>query len=527
MQSDCISHTQLPGTSALFADYLYHFDKVARFYSRDPHDPDSLRRSALAVDYPDSRRATLVAALRKLNGDSAQLADLELPGTVAVVTGQQVGLFSGPAYTIYKALSAAKLARELSASGIRAVPVFWLATEDHDLAEVDHCWVYGRDKQPVELRLSANGGGSTQRPVGSLPIQQPPVDALRMALAGSLYADEIVTLVEEAYRPGVTLGDAFRHLLQRLLAGYGLIFIDPLDEGIRRLAAPLLATAVSKAPELSVAVAERSRQLTDAGYHAQVHFEEHTSFFFLLENGRRLPLRRKNGEYFQEGRRISAGELAARADHLSPNALLRPVLQDYLLPTAAYVGGPAELAYLAQSQVLYQELLGRVTLPLPRSGFTLIDERAKRLLHQYRLQLSDCFEGEVSLREKIAAKLIPPAVENTINEVASSVASQVARLEHALQSYDPTLAEAMVRSKAKIAYQVEKIRGKAAREALRRETRVEEGVAHLNGLLYPKKHLQERFYSILPFLADHGLELLDTIYDNVHTGCVDHHVMTV
>src|ERR1700761_9639024 len=148
MEPACIRHTDLPGTSRLFADFTYHFDRVARFYRHNPHDPAALDAAAAQIDYPDERRAAMVAALRAQNGDSESLRRLAEPGTVAIVTGQQVGLFSGPAYTIFKALTAVKLAEHLNHQGVPAVPVFWLATEDHDLAEVDHAWVFNEQSTP-------------------------------------------------------------------------------------------------------------------------------------------------------------------------------------------------------------------------------------------------------------------------------------------------------------------------------------------------------------------------------------------
>src|SRR6185437_7722611 len=164
MQPACIRHTDLPGTSGLFADFAYHFDRVARFYRHDPHDPESFARAAAEVQYPDDRRAAMVEALRAQNGDSESLRRFAQPGTVAVVTGQQVGLFSGPAYTIYKAIAAAHVARQLTARGIPAVPVFWLATEDHDFAEVNHAWVFDRAQRPVKLEV--NGAAASNQPVG-------------------------------------------------------------------------------------------------------------------------------------------------------------------------------------------------------------------------------------------------------------------------------------------------------------------------------------------------------------------------
>src|SRR5579863_3873230 len=151
MESACLRHTEIPHTSALFADFQYHFDRVAPFYAHNPHANGSYAEVAKAMSYPAERRAALVAALGARNGGSESLDLLARPGTVAVVTGQQVGLFSGPAYTIYKALTAARLAQDLTARGIPAVPVFWLATEDHDFAEVNHCRVFSPGYHPLEL----------------------------------------------------------------------------------------------------------------------------------------------------------------------------------------------------------------------------------------------------------------------------------------------------------------------------------------------------------------------------------------
>src|SRR6202044_2549857 len=202
MESACLRHTEIPHTSALFSDFQYHFGRVARFYAHNPHDGRSYAAAARELAYPDDRRAALVAALRATNGETAALDLLARPGTVAVVTGQQVGLFSGPAYTIYKALTAVRLAAQLSEQGIPAAPMFWLATEDHDVAEVNHAFVFGPDYQPIQLIVNANGG--SERPVGGIPIAAPPVDRLREALAQFPYGEEVAEMVRVAYPAGVT-----------------------------------------------------------------------------------------------------------------------------------------------------------------------------------------------------------------------------------------------------------------------------------------------------------------------------------
>lgn len=506
-----VPQVELPGVSALYADYLYHFGNTAKFYRHDPHAPEALRRAARAAGIDDGRRMALAAALRKSNGESGALAELELPDTVAVVTGQQAGLFSGPAYTIYKALTAAYAARRLNEAGVRAVPVFWIATEDHDAAEVDHAWVF--DTRMRAVRLEAGLEGEAGRPVGRVEIRRPPAGGLAAALKGFLYADEVVALVEECYRPGLTFGEAFRRLLERLLAGYGLVFLDPLDPDVRRLAAPLLETAWKRRRELAGALIERGRELERAGYHTQVLVEENSSLFFVLEGGMR--------------RRLEVDAAMPDPDRLSPNALLRPVMQDWLLPTAGYVGGPAELAYLAQSEVLYRELLGRMPVALPRAGFTLLDERSRALMDRYDISAGDCFHGAEALKARIAARLIPESLEGTFEDAAGEVRSSLDRLQGALSGFDPTLGAALAKSRAKISYQIEKIHRKTAREALRRNAQVEEAAEHLSRLVYPERRLQERLYSILPFLARHGLHVVDTVFAAIEDSRRDHIVLTL
>jgi bacillithiol synthase len=526
MESACLRHTEIPHTSALFSDFQYHFDKVARFYAHNPHDGRSYAAAAQLLAYPDDRRAALVAALRASNGETASLDLLARPGTVAVVTGQQVGLFSGPAYTIYKALTAVRLASRLTEQGIPAVPIFWLATEDHDVAEVNHAFVFGPDQRPIQLSVSANGG--SERPVGGIPIAAPPVDRLREILAGFPYGEEVAEMVRAAYPSGVTLGRAFRALLERLLAGRGLLFVDPMDESVRRLAAPLLRQVIQQDDGLHEKLMERGKELEAEGYHAQVHVEPKTSLVFLLDGQRRATLRRQNGEYAAKDRKYSAQELMDRPEQLSPNALLRPVVQDFVLPTVAYVGGPAELAYMAQSQVLYRELLGRMPVMVSRGGFTLLDARTAKLVARYGLPIPSFFHGEDSVRDAIARKLVPPALTEEFADIRQAVSHSVGRLREDLAGFDATLAAAVDKSSAKILYQLSKIERKTARETLKRNERAGTDASTMSGLIFPDKHLQERYYSILPFLARHGVsDLMDTLYQHVRLECPDHQVLLV
>ncbi|HLK66992.1 MAG TPA: bacillithiol biosynthesis cysteine-adding enzyme BshC [Bryobacteraceae bacterium] len=524
MHCSCVRHTDIPHTSSLFADFLYHPDRIARFYPHPHRDLSAYQTAATEVNLPPDRRAALISALRVQNAGSPALERLAQPKTVAVLTGQQVGLFSGPSYTIYKLLHAAKLAEWLTENGIPAVPVFWLATEDHDFAEVNHAWVFDSEHHPVKLEMRR---AASAQPVGGVVLADPPVRELRTALHGLPFGEEVADLVEETYRAGSSMGKAFGELLRSLLEKFDVLQVDPMLPEFRELAAPTIRAAVGAAPELTGAILARNQELVAAGYHAQVHVESQTSLVFLLENGKRLALRRNGDEYTLNGRRFSTAELLDRAASLSPNALLRPVVQDSMLPTVACIGGPAELAYFAQSEAIYSAILGRMPVPVPRSGFSIIDQHSQKLMDRYGLVLQHFFHGEEALRERISAKLVPPAVGGAMREAETSVQKAIDKLRGELSGFDPTLARALERSGRKIQYQLDKVERKTGREAMRRHARAAHDASSLYGLIFPERTLQERTYSILPFLAKHGFELIDHIYEALQLDCPDHRVMVI
>jgi bacillithiol biosynthesis cysteine-adding enzyme BshC len=529
MESTCVRQNLIPGTSQFYADYLYQFNRVARFFPYASWDSEQVIEAAEQVRYPAERRARLVAALREQNGDSPALDKLAQEGTVAVVTGQQVGFLSGPAYTVFKALTAVKLAAHLNENGVPAVPVFWLASEDHDFAEVDHAWVFNEESAPAKVGLAdvAVTGG----PVGDVVLNAIPIEELRSALGNLPFAEDVIQRVEAAYYPGATLGSSFRKLVGEILQGLGLLFLDPLAPAIREISAPFLSDAVDQLPELIDALHQRNSELEQAGYHAQVHVEKDASLLFLLSDGRRTAIRRNesNGseQFVCKDRTYSAEQLKAIAAHLSPNALLRPVMQDYLLPTASYVGGPAEIAYMAQGQVLYQKLLGRMPVIYPRNGFTLLDERSSKLLEKYGLRLPDVLDHQEKVRDRMAAKLVPAELTRRLDSLQADFAKSLAGLQSELRKFDPTLEAAAAKSAAKVEYQVQKLSRKTARETLRRNQRASKDADFLIHSIYPHKHLQERFYSILPFLAKYGWDLPHQLLGMVQLSCPDHMIRTI
>jgi bacillithiol biosynthesis cysteine-adding enzyme BshC len=359
-------------------------------------------------------------------------------------------------------------------------------------------------------------------PVGAQAIQD-----LSRALHGLPHAEFALGAAAAAYQPSACFGSAFRELMRRLLPDSGMLFVDPLDPALRRLAAPFLAEALSRSADLVRLLIERNRELDAAGYHAQVRVDRDSTLFFLLREGRRLPLRSSSDGFLAGGQKFSLNALTADAAALSPNALLRPVLQDYLLPTVAFVGGPAEIAYLAQSQVLYQQLLGRMPVVAPRAGFTVLDEPSADLAERYGLSLADLLAGEEYVQQRIAAALIPPELEQRLQRARGEIEDSLQRLRLALANFDSTLAAALDTSRRKILYQLWKIERKASSEAFRRNVRAARHTERLLNLAAPHRHLQERFYCILGLLARFGPALPDALLRELDLSCPDHRMLVL
>src|SRR4030095_13576345 len=325
----------------------------------------------------------------------------------AVVSGQQAGLFTGPLYTVYKALSAVKLAGCLMQRQTKAVPVFWIAAEDHDFPEVAQAEFIGRDCKLAEVEASSDLHGEGQ-PVGRVVIDST-IDSvlaqLLELLPSSEFTTDLETVLRDAWRSGRSYGEAFARMMTSLLGKHGLVLLDPLDPRLKTLAAPLYAKAALRAHDIATAIETRSQRLVEAGYHAQVTATENSFPLFLHDDSgaRHALTRASDGKYTtkQTDESYTVEELAnlalAQPEKFSPNVTLRAVIQDYLLPTIAYYGGAAEIAYFAQTGEVYR-LLERPTTPiLPRSSLTMIERHTGRVLERYGLQLADLFAGPESV----------------------------------------------------------------------------------------------------------------------------------
>lgn len=524
MESQCHSFGEIPHTTKLFSLYLEGFSQVSRYYAH-PATLDGILEAARDVRLDPEDRRSVVGVLREQNArlapdgrlDSAASENLDrlAKGAVAIVTGQQVGLFSGPAYSIYKAVAILRIAAEISRSGMDAVPVFWLATEDHDLAEVNHSfWNPRAGLARYDLpALEADTG----RRVGEIALGsavEPLVDSAANSLEGP-GAEFISRALRESYAANETYGSAFGKLLARIFAGKGILFIDPLDARLHRIAAHVYRRALDDSTALRSALLARSRELEEAGLHAQVKITSETTLLFYQAEGRRQPLREHDGKFFAGESFFSPAEISSAAEKFSeaftPNVLLRPIVQDSLLPTAAYIGGPAEVAYFAQAQAVYRHILGRMPAILPRPSLTLVEPPLARFLEKYDLSFRDLLQGAQHVRASMERKMLPDSLANqfeadekTLRAMMEAYKAPIGKLDSTLLGPLETATEAMLFKFAKI------------KESVGRAQNFRTGVldTHLRILfdsLFTNHELQERSLCGLPFLAAHGPELIEKL----------------
>jgi len=550
MSVECYPITVLPHISQLYRDYLVMGDNadspVRSWYgSGDSGGPfaGGWMRTPLPEGGPGSDRlAEELLRQNRIFGSSPEtVANIERlrAGARAVVTGQQVVLFGGPLLTLLKAATAVSRAREATRiTGVEHVPIFWMATEDHDLAEVDQAVLL--TKTAVET-LKAGLRVPYPVPVGGVELNPETAHLLEQSIERATELLEYASVadwIREAYlAEGATLATAFGRLIARIFAAQGLIVVDAASSEFHAMGASTLRYAIENADDLHKRLLGRTAELTEHGYHAQVLVAESSSLLFLLneETGERVALRRVSDPASSEtqwraGSHVySTGELLEILDNsperLSPNAILRPVFQDTVLPTAAYIGGPAEIAYFAQSAVLYREILGRITPVLPRLSATLIEPAIAAVMEKDEVQLPDAMTTAAELAQRLGARAMPIPLKRKLAAVGNALETELEALTEYLRGMDASLGAAAETSGSKMRYQMDRLRRMAATYELQKEASLSKHAAAITLNLFPDGHPQERLLAGVWFLARYGDGLIDRLVQVANNQCPGHVVV--
>ena len=545
MSVECFPITVLPHVSQLYRDYLAMAESagdapVRRWYGAEPFvgkwlgKAPKVEHAGLLADLLDSQAVEFGAS----DAAKANIAKLRA-GARAVVTGQQVVLFGGPLLTLLKAATAIARANEATkTNGVEHVPVFWLATEDHDLAEVDQVSLL--TKTSVET-LRAGLKVAHAVPVGGV-VPGPELEAVLERVSELLEFAPVSEWLRECYLAGAgdggrpSLARAFGRLIARIFSEQGMVVMDAASRDFHALGARALRYAIEHAPELQQALIARGEELVRAGYHAQVLVAEGGSMLFLLDEatGERVALRRMasgNGEaqWKAGGRVYSSAELIAILDaapeRLSPNALLRPVFQDTVLPTAAYIGGPAEIAYFAQSAVLYDAILGRITPVLPRLSATLLEPAIAAVMDKDEVQLPDAMTTAEELAQRLGARAMPIEGKRKLAAVGNALEAELSTLTEYLGGMDESLGRAAEVSSSKMLYQMNRLRRMAATFELQKEASLRKHAEAITLHVFPNGHPQERVVAGVWFMAKYGDGLVERLVGVAGNQCPGHVVV--
>jgi bacillithiol biosynthesis cysteine-adding enzyme BshC len=532
----------LPWMRRLAVDYAFDYDTLAPFFAGNPAEPAAWADVVARVQAHARPRDGIVAMLQaqQARRDSppearAAAAALADPAGVAIVTGQQAGLFGGPLFTLLKAVTAIRLARRLSRDrGIPVVPVFWIDAEDHDWDEIASASVLAADQTLRTISAEAPDGAG-ERAIASLACAasiDANLDDLAAALPPTEFTADLVATLRTAYRPGRGVADAFGRLLDRVLGPHGLVVYDASDPAAKPFAAPIFRHELEHVGETTRLAAAAGAELVARGYHMQVTPHEGAAALFDLADGRRA-IRAGAGRFLIGDEAVAVdreallARLAARPETFSPNVLLRPLVQDAIFPTVCYVAGPNELAYLGQLKGVYAAFGIPMPLMQPRATATVVDSAGVRFLTRYKVPLASLrARDEHALNELLRAQL-PPSVERTMQEAEQEIAARMEAVIRAVPAIDPTLEGAARNTLGRLQHDLKTLGGKLLQAAKRRDETLRRQFQHLRAQAFPDGEPQERTVAFVSFLNRYGPVFVERLAAELPIDAGTHWVVTI
>ena len=530
--------------SRLFVDYVTDYQKVHQFYNGNPQDKEDWVKMFRRVCEQKIDRSAISQILTRQNRDFhcgvRTLANIDLlrdDNCVAIVTGQQVGLFTGPLYTIYKAITAVKLAEKFSSEfpEYKFVPIFWLAGEDHDFEEVRTVYVFDAagellkyDYDEGKRSSEANYGA-----VGEIELDDS-IDqmfaSLEQALVPTEFKPKVLELFRTAYQKGMTFNKAFVHLMNVLFEDSGLVFLNSNDAEIKRMLVPIFEKELRDTPKSCQLVIDQSAIL-ERQYHAQVK-PRPINLFLFHEKGR-YPIEPHSDGYSLKGTRQHftkeqlASLLATKPEMFSPNVVLRPICQDTLLPTATYVAGPSEVAYFAQYYTLYKEFGVLQPIIFPRASATIIEEKVEKVLKRFSLEADEFFSNVEFLKQQVAEQISDLKANEFFTAASQSVLDSMNQLRPALQSIDPTLLPALDNTVNKIQGQLQVLKDKTVAAQTRQHEVALRQIDKVALNIFPLGDFQERRVNILYYLNKYGLEFVRWLFREIAVERMKHQLLEI
>jgi len=542
---DFIPYRQLADTdiiTPLYNDYLTHFEKIAPFFLGDYRDGAAWKSKLGRLQNRTYPRAKVQRILNEQNREYhsgiKSLANIDLLGNencFAVVTGQQVGMFGGPLYTFYKAVTAVKLAEKLSAEhpDFQFVPVFWLEGEDHDIDEVTSMSFISMSNEIATVKYVPGGRPSDKTPgaAGSIVIDES-IETFFQQVEAQLpktdYSAGLLGTMRGYYKPGSTLLQAFTGFFNHVYEDSGLVFLNPNHTDLKRLLSPLLQREIESNAEASKRVIQTSAELEEQ-YHAQIKAKALNLFMF-HKGGRHLIEPSDSGDYFLRNtrQRYTKEELLVLAtsspEIFSSNVVTRPLCQDTLLPTVAYVAGPGEIAYFAQLKPVY-EFYG-IDMPIiyPRASMTLVEEKVHKVLEKFSLELAELFGDADAILAKVSEQVSEVKVDALFASLERRIAEAVNEARFGIQQIDPTLNGAVDGTLQKMMQMVEVLKQKTQKAQQQKEDISLKQIRKAVMNIFPAGNFQEREFGAVPYLNKYGPDFVRWVSNELVIDRFQHQV---
>lgn len=531
---------RFPWIRRLAADYAWSYDNLSDFFAGNPADPDACRAAILRAQRHQRERlavADVVRAQQTRRGAPpramAAAAELRDEGTVAILTGQQAGLFGGPLFTLLKAVTALQLAAQIRAvHHVPTVAIFWIDSEDHDWDEIKSCGTFDAELAARTLTVG-DPPGARQGPVGRLAFDESvtvAVAELESCLPLTEHTQELLSGLRAAYRPGEGVSEAFGRWLETVLGPHGLIVYDAADPAGKPLVVDLFTQEIEHPGRTSRLAAEAGAALEARGYHAQVAPHEGNLAIFHLDGGRE-PIQHDRGKFHVGDRTLTRAELLqtirTRPADFSPNVLLRPLVQDTLFPTICYVAGPNELAYLAQLRGVYTAFNIPMPLMHQRASATLLDSNAMRFVTRHSIPLESLQPRDEALLNALLESQLPPGVEEAFQDAEHGIRQRMETLATSAAAIDATLEGAARSTLGRMQDDLKKFHAKIIQAAKRKDETLRRQFKHAQEQAFPAGQPQEREIGFVYFLDKHGPGLVDRLIDELPLNQGTHWVLTI
>ncbi|MCF8267274.1 MAG: bacillithiol biosynthesis cysteine-adding enzyme BshC [Ignavibacteriales bacterium] len=539
-----ISFSDIPGHSNLYLDFMYEFNNVSNFYRKDFRAFEEYEATfARVLSTQRADRNELTRIIKNQYSDfqpcEKSLNNIDLlaqKDTIAVVTGQQLGLFGGPLYTFYKIVTAIKLADDLQKKhpAYNFVPVFWMEGDDHDFKEISYVEFpdqsgsllsvkYGDDEKENENKIS----------VSKLLIEEEAIseffNKIDPLLRDNDFKFKLVSELKEIYSSGKSFGKVFSEFIFKFFDKYGLVILNPSDGEIKKLLIPVFRKEIDNFRTHADTLVETSADLEER-YHTQVKLRP-VNLFFTTADGRFAI--EPDGDFRLRGKRTVfskdslINELNGHPEKFSPNVILRPICQDFLLPTGFYIGGPGEIGYFAQLIPLYKQFGIEQPYLYPRISATLLERNISNTLQKYNLNFLDLLIPEKDLNTLAMKEIATIQVDELFASVRKEIDQSFQSLGNELVKIDPNSADLTEKTKQRAVQGLDILEDKIRKA---QENRHEISIRQVNrakNAVFPESILQERRLNLVYFLYKYGPGFPERLFDMLEINNFQHQVLEI